>query len=112
MNEGNTAADDRAASFTVTLSASPATPVTVHYATMGAYFDSTATSDVDYVAAEGLITFPAGTGTLTTTVTIRFVEDPVVEPNETFYVQIFDPTGATLVPGSRYGKGTIVNDDS
>ena len=108
--EGNSGTANHAA-FTVTLSATPTTNVVVQWATMGAYFDSTATSGVDYTAASGSLTFPAGTSTLTQVVSVAIVGDTAVEPVEKFYVQIYNPSGATLNPSVRYGQGFIGNDD-
>lgn len=103
-NEGN--AGNTAFTFTVTLSAASATPVTVSYATA----DGSATSaSSDYQPATGLLTFAPG-GPLTQTVTVNVVGDVAVEANETFTVTLSAPTGATLA--TAQGTGTIVNDDS
>jgi len=91
--------------FTVSLSA-PAGPG-------GASFDiatanGTATAGVDYVA-QSLTgqTIPAGSSTYTFTVAVN--GDTLDEPNETFFVNVTNVTGATVVDGQ--GVGTIANDD-
>jgi ribosomal protein L35AE/L33A len=92
--------------FTVTLPAAvPAgSQVQVTYATA----DSTAFSGSDYVAiAPTILTFTAGQKSKTVTVVVK--GDTVVEPNETFAVNLTNPVGATLA--DNQGQGTIINDD-
>jgi len=83
----------------------PASPidVTVDYATG----DGTATAGSDYVAKAGTLTFPAGTTVRTISVLIN--GDTIVEPDETFFVNLSNPTNAVIRDGE--GRGTIVNDD-
>ncbi|HEY0556244.1 MAG TPA: Calx-beta domain-containing protein [Thermoanaerobaculia bacterium] len=103
-NEGN--AGTTPFTFTVTLSAASASPVTVSYATA----DGSATAaGNDYVTASGVLTFVPG-GSLSQTITVNVVGDLAVEPNETFTVNLSAPSGATLA--NAQGTGTIVNDDS
>ena len=90
--------------FTVTLSAPSATPVSVDYATA----DGTATAPSDYTAIPtSTLNFPA----LSTSqqITVGVAGDGLVEPNETFFVNLSNPSGATL--GDTQGQGTITNDD-
>ena len=91
--------------FTVTLSAVASLPVTVDWATA----NGTATAGSDYTAAAGALTFPVG-GPLTQTLTVQVTGDTLVEPNETFIVNLSNPVNATLAVAQ--GTGTIVNDDS
>ena len=100
--EGSSAAPGHG-TFTVTLSAASATPVTVSYATA----NGTATAGSDYVAQSGTLTFAAGETQKTIQVTA--IGDAVVEANEGFTVVLTDPAGATLADGT--GAGTITNDD-
>ncbi len=102
-SEGN--AGTTVYTFTVTLSAASATPVTVAYATSDA---SATTASSDYMAAAGVLTFTPG-GPLTQTITVNVVGDVTVEPDETFLVTLSAPSGATLA--TAQGTGTIVNDD-
>ncbi|MBX7185203.1 MAG: cadherin-like beta sandwich domain-containing protein, partial [Vicinamibacteria bacterium] len=104
LAEGN--AGTTTFTFTVSLTA-PANPggVTFDIATA----DNTATTaDNDYVA-NSLTgqTIPAGSSTYSFSVTVN--GDAVIEPNQTFFVNITNVTGATLVDGQ--GQGTINNDD-
>ncbi|WP_337177061.1 Calx-beta domain-containing protein, partial [Paludisphaera sp.] len=92
-----------AASFTVTLSAASASPVTVEYWTSS----GTATSGVDFEAASGAITFAAGETSKTITVLVR--GDLLHEDDETFSVALSGATGANVASG--VGAGTIRDDD-
>jgi predicted extracellular nuclease len=89
--------------FTVSLSAASASTVTVDYATA----DGTATSGSDYVAENGTLTIPAGSTSVTFSVTVN--GDTTVEPNETFFVNLTNPANATIADAQ--GTGTISNDD-
>jgi predicted extracellular nuclease len=67
-----------------------------------------ATAGTDYVAivnGSGSIT----SGNTSTTVSVTVNGDTTVEPNETFFVNISNVTGATA--GDAQGLGTITNDD-
>ncbi|HEY3441852.1 MAG TPA: endonuclease/exonuclease/phosphatase family protein [Paludibaculum sp.] len=66
------------------------------------------TANLDYVA-QSLTgqTIPAGSSTYTFSVPVN--GDLNVEPNETFFVNVTNVTGATVADGQ--GLGTIVNDD-
>ena len=97
---GSTAFD-----FTVTLSSPSALPVTVDYATA----DGTATAaDGDYLAGIGTLTFAPGETTKTVFVTVP--ADNATEGDETFLLNLTNPTNATLADGQ--GVGTIWNDDT
>ncbi|HVT36348.1 MAG TPA: Calx-beta domain-containing protein, partial [Nevskiaceae bacterium] len=89
--------------FTITLSPAAAQPVTVQYAT----HDGTATAGSDYVATSGTATFAAGA--TSATVTVPVLEDSVYEGNETFQLQLSQPTNATL--HNAAATGTITDDD-
>jgi hypothetical protein len=89
--------------FTVTQSAN-AKSATVEYATA----DGSATvADNDYVAQSGTLTFAPGQ--TSQQITIEVVGDTTAEPDETFFVNLSDPQGASLVRAQ--GVGTILNDD-
>jgi hypothetical protein len=100
-DEGNTGFTP--ISFTVALSAPALGAVTVDYATA----DGTATSPLDYTAANGTVTF--ATGESSKTVTVQVVGETGQEPYETFLVNLSNPTGATI--GDGQGQGTITNTD-
>jgi hypothetical protein len=91
-------------SFVVTLSAASGKSITVDFATA----DGTATAGSDYDAASGALTFAPGETSKTITVTIR--GDVLVEPDETFLVQISDAVNATIAVSDA--EGTIINDDT
>src|SRR5216110_1735219 len=93
--------------FTVTLTASGTHgPVTVSYATA----DGSATAPSDYTSRNGALDFPAGTGNATMTISVPIIPDTIVEPDETFFVNLTNADGATITKGQ--GVGTIINDDS
>lgn len=100
--EGN--AGTRVASFTVQLSNPNQDPVSVSYRTV----DQTATAGSDYVARTGTLNFTPGQTQQTVDITIN--GDIVVETDESFRFELFDPVGSTLA--TSFALGTITNDDS
>ena len=62
----------------------------------------------DYVATAGTLSFPAGTTSRSIVVSVN--GDTVVEPNETFFLNVSNPAGATVADGQ--GRGTILDDDA
>lgn len=101
-NSGTTSFD-----FTVSLSApAGAGGVTFDIATAD---NSATTADSDYVA-NSLTgqTIPAASSTYNFSVLVN--GDTTVEPDETFFVNVTNVTGATVSDGQ--GQGTIVNDDA
>ncbi|MBV6782890.1 autotransporter domain-containing protein [Xanthomonas campestris pv. trichodesmae] len=104
VNEGNAGTTN--ATFTVSLSA-PAGAGGVSFDIATA--DGTATAGVDYVVSSLTgQTIPAGSSSATFTVLVN--GDTLAEPNETFFVNVSNVTGATVSDGQ--GLGTIVNDDA
>jgi len=89
--------------FTVTLSTASDQTVTVDFATA----NGTATVGSDYVATSGTVTFP--TGTISQTITVVVNGDVLDESNETFFVNLSNPTNAII--GDAQGSGTITDDD-
>ncbi len=84
--------DEDAGPATLTVELTPASTgtVTVDYATR----DSFAKAGEDYTATSGTLTFTAGQTSKTFTVPIT--DDDVYENNEAFFVDLSNPTGATL----------------
>ena len=71
--------------------------------------DGTAkTSDGDYVAKTGAVTFAAGETNKIITIVVR--GDNKRESNETFYLDLFGNSSNSLFTKNR-GLGTIRNDD-
>ncbi|GAB3692344.1 hypothetical protein GCM10027592_11200 [Spirosoma flavus] len=103
LNEGN--AGTTTFTFTVSLFApAPAGGVTFNIATA----NGTATVPVDYSGKQFILqTIPAGSSTYTFDVTVN--GDVVVEPTETFFVNVTNITNAIGI--DTQGRGTIVNDD-
>jgi hypothetical protein len=91
--------------FTVTLQEPYDQPVTMSFRTT----DGTAkTSDNDYVAKTGTLTFNPGETTKTITIIVN--RDNKKEANETFYLDLFGLSNNALFTRNR-GLGTILNDD-
>jgi hypothetical protein len=91
--------------FTVTLSAAYDQPVTMSFQTASG---TATTSDSDYVAKSGTLTFAAGE--TTKTITIQVKRDNKNEANETFFVDLFDNSVNSMFT-KRRGIATILNDD-
>ena len=66
------------------------------------------TSDNDYVAKTGTLTFAPGATTKTITIVVN--GDSKKEANETFYLDLFGLRSNALFTKNR-GLGTILNDD-
>jgi len=76
--------------FTVSLSAASTSAVTASYYT----YAGTATQGTDYAYVSGTVTIPAGQ--TAASVSVPVYGDTTYEPNETFYLYIYSPTGATI----------------
>lgn len=94
----------QAFSFTVRLSAPAMQPVTLGYATANG---TAKLANRDYRSARGTLTFNPGETTKTLTIIVE--GDARREPNETFFVDLSNASGATFA--NRRGIGTILNDD-
>ena len=103
LAEGN--AGPTLATFTVTLTGITALTTTVDVQTA----DGTAAAGSDYVAAgPATLTFLAGETSKTFDVTVN--GDTAYEADETFVVNLSNPTAATI--SDDQGQGTITNDDT
>jgi hypothetical protein len=89
--------------FTISSSNPSATPITVGYRTG----DGSATAPVDYIAANGTATIPAGATTVP--VTVAVIADTLQEPDETYSVTLSAAQGASI--GDPVGIGTILDED-
>jgi hypothetical protein len=90
--------------FTASLDTPQPAPVTVGFATA----DGTATAAGDYAANTGTVTFAPGD--TSQPVTVQVNGDITVEPDETFDVNLANPTGNATIADAR-GVGTVINDD-
>ena len=88
-----------ALSFTVALSRATGVVVSVAYATEA----GTATPGTDYHAAEGRLTFAAGS-TAAQRIEVRLIDDRIHESAETLTVRLHDPQGATLASTAATGR--------
>ena len=92
--------------FTVTLSASSTSSLSVDYAQTG----GTATSGTDYTAvAAGTLTFAAGT--TSRTITVSVTGDTANEVNETVIITLSNATAGAGI-GTAVGTGTITDNDT
>ena len=92
---------------TVWLSRAASGTVSVSYRTA----DGTATAGSDYTAVNGTLTFAPGE--TRKTVNVPILDDNVEDSGETFFVELSNPSGASLMPG--YTKGArveILNDEA
>jgi hypothetical protein len=87
----------------VTLAIASAKTVTLNFSTA----DGTATAGSDYVAASGSLTFNPGEVTKSVTVMVR--GDAVVEGDETFFLNLSEPSNATFARAQAVY--TITDDD-
>jgi hypothetical protein len=91
--------------FTITLSVAYDQAVTVSYRTVNG---TATTSNSDYAAKTGTLTFKPGETTKTITIDVK--GDRTREANETFYVDLFGNSSNSQLSKNR-GIGTILNDD-
>src|SRR3990170_2459363 len=99
--EGNSGTTN--ATFTVTLSAVSSKTITVSYATA----DNSAIQPGDYISTSGTLTF--NPGVTSQPISVPVVGDTLDEANETFFVNLSNPTNATIL--DPQGQGTITDDD-
>src|SRR5262245_15529170 len=103
VTEGN--AGTKTATFTVTKTGATEVTATVQAATA----NTTATAGSDYVAVS-LTTLTFLTGDTTKTVVVTINGDTVYELDETYAVNLSNPSNATI--SDNQGLGTITNDDT
>lgn len=89
--------------FKVTLSATSGQTITVDYATA----NGSATAGSDYTQKTGMLTFPPGS--LSTYITVTTTEDSSDELDENYFMNLSNPTNATILDGQ--GEGTILDND-
>lgn len=110
--EGNTGT--KAFTFTVSLSNEYDMPVTIDYSTADLtpdeqyWYGAGATAGVDYEAKSGTVTFAAHQ-TTSETITVLVNGDREGEYDEPFFVNLSNPSGATLGPSQALGN--IANDE-
>ncbi len=89
--------------FTINLTVASLEAVTINYTTA----PSTATSDVDYQATSGSVTFLPGE--LTKTVTVNAIGDTLYEFQESFQLLLTSSSNVAIIETAPFG--TILNDD-
>ncbi len=98
------ASGTRTVTLQLTLSSAASAPVSVGWATSA----GSATAGSDFATASGTVTFAAGATTASISLTI--FGDTVVEPDESFGVNLSAPVGLTIADGSALV--VIANDDA
>jgi len=101
LTEGDSGSKD--AVFTVSISHRSASAVSASYATS----DGTATAGQDYASGTGTVEIPAGQ--TSAEIRVQVTGDTADEPDETFFVDLSNPSGAVIADGR--GVGTITDDD-
>ena len=96
--------DAENAIFTITLSQSYGSAITVEYSTA----QNTALAAGDYTNTSGTVTIPAGNTLVTVTVPIN--NDTIDEENESFYLNISNPSVGEIT--DNQGICTITDDDA
>ncbi len=91
------------ATFSVNLSKTSNTPVTVNYATA----NGSALAGSDYVATNGTLTFAPGE--TTQEITVSVIDNVISEAEETFTLNLSNAVGAKIAAG--VGKATIRDND-
>lgn len=93
--------------FLLQLSGPLLTDASVHYQTR----DGTALAGSDYIATSGAAYIAAGS--TYTIIGVEIIGDSIAEPDETFYLDITDPTGGVFGGGAIQltAVHTILNDD-
>ncbi len=94
--------NDGSASFLVNLSSVSANTITVNYTTV----NNGATSPSDYLSNSGMLVFLPGE--ISKTININIINDYLYESNETFFLNINTPIGATIGQSNR---SCLINND-
>ncbi|MHC4877828.1 MAG: Calx-beta domain-containing protein, partial [Planctomycetota bacterium] len=92
------------ASVVVSLDAASSVDVSVDFSTISA----TATADVDFMSVGGTLVFPAGT--TTQTIDIPIINELVIEPDESFLIQLSNPVNGILLDAQA--QATLFDDDN
>ena len=102
ITDAPTVAEGGEAVFPVTLNPASSQVVTVAYATQ----DGTAVADSDYTATSGTLRFEPGE--TIQNIQVATLRDAIVEPSESFTVELSDPVGTAITNST--GVGTIAAD--
>lgn len=102
--DGSGLEDSGSIVFSVTLTPAAADAVIVSYRTA----DGTAGTPDDYGFVEGSIVFAPGE--TRHEIAVPLLDDDIIESEETFDFELFDPSGASIADGT--GEGSIIDDDA
>lgn len=101
IDEGDSGSSN--ATFTISLDEASSKPISVDFTTSA----GSAAAGTDFVTTSGSVTFSPGS--ISETVTILVFSDTVDEDDETFFVNLSNPSSATL--DDSQGQATISDDD-
>jgi len=90
--------------FTVSLSKPSALPVSVDFTTA----DGTAAAGIDFATTSGTLVFEPGV--TSRTIAVPTVDDTVAEPEESFFVNLSNPSGGAAI-ADDHAVATIVDDN-
>jgi len=99
------------ASTTLNLQVNRTGPITGEVSVEYRTVDGTATAGSDFTDTSGTLTWPDGNST-PKTIAVPIAEDSVPEGDETFTVELFDPTGWALLGDHPETEVTIEDDDA
>ena len=108
MTEGNSGTKNFV--FTVTRSGDVSGVSSVDYATASGTATGGGPNPIpvsDFISVSGQVSF--GVGSTTGTITVKVKGDIIVEPNETFFVNLSNCVGCSIT--DNQGVGAILNDD-
>lgn len=89
--------------FTVTLDKVSTSAITISYTTA----DGTAVANTDFKPASGTLSIPANTSSAT--IEVEVIGDSIRKANQTFSVQLSNPSNCSLA--TNKGTGTIINEN-
>ena len=101
-NAQGTEGEDATIDFAATLNRASTETVSVNYST----FDASAVAGSDYTATSGTLTFTPGE--TAKTISVPIIDDTTEDNNESFHLQFYNPSGATIVCGSTSGPTCVV----
>lgn len=99
---------DLFAYFVFALSAPSSTPVSVGYFTSSG--SANGSSDFTHTGSQ-TVTFAPGQTTLTVPVRVAITDNVTAEQSESFYLNLFVPSGSSVLLGKSLATATIVDND-
>ena len=101
-NAQGTEGEDASIDFPATLNRASTETISVDYRT----FDAGAVAGSDYTTTSGTLTFTPGE--TAKTISVPIIDDTTEDNDESFYLQFYNPSGATIVCGNASGPTCVV----